>query len=75
MNYQQAKTVYDLYYAALEADNALRDELIRVYGEFAGDARYQYRHLNPDLSANESIMAALERKRIADAEYMLACAA
>jgi|GEM_PF-5401390 len=34
---------FDLYYAALDADNAWSNELRAVYGKEAGDARYDER--------------------------------
>lgn len=44
--------IHDLYYAAMAADRAYSDELARLYGKAAGDARYDARgKATPELVA------------------------
>ena len=51
---------HPLYVAALEADEALKRELIRVYGPAkAGDARYKLRHAFNDPALNSALAAKL----------------
>jgi hypothetical protein len=52
---------FALYRAALDADTAFHDALVRAYGKArASDARYQYQHADAD------VIRTAEAKRLAD---------
>ena len=58
-------TGYDLYYAALDADERFHNELVRVYGKTnAGDARYKATH------TDAGVIAAREAKHVADTAWL-----
>lgn len=54
-------TYQDAYYASVAADEAYSRELERVYGSYACEARYKYKH------ADERVQAAADAKKAADA--------